>query len=78
MTKSVKYAYVFNILNKTKKKVENIYKLTILRSIMEHPSAQRRVGKVSKPSERHNARINLIPFWQSGVSAKELSPVDFV
>ncbi|GER55253.1 ribosome-recycling factor [Striga asiatica] len=43
-----------------------------------HPSAQRSVGNVSNPSERHKLRISLIPFWHSGISAKEVSPVDFV
>lgn len=53
-------------------------KLTILRSIMQQPSAQRRVGNVSNPSERHKLRIRRIPFWHSGNSANEVSPVDFV
>lgn len=45
---------------------------------MEHPSAQSRVGKVSNPSDRHKVKISLIPFWHSGVSARDRSPVDFV
>ena len=53
-------------------------KLTILRSIMQHPSAQRRVGNVSNPSERHKDRIRRIPPWHSGISANDKSPVDFV
>lgn len=52
--------------------------LTILRSIIEHPSAQSRVGNVSNPSDRHRVSMSLIPFWQSGVSARDKSPVDFV
>ena len=52
--------------------------LTILRSIIQHPSAQRRVGNVSNPSERHKVRIRRIPFWHSGSSARVESPVDFV
>jgi len=52
--------------------------LTILRSIMQHPSAHSKVGKVSNPSDRHRVRIKRIPFWHSGCSASEESPVDFV
>jgi len=51
---------------------------TIRRSTMQHPSAQRRVGNVSKPSERHNSRMSRMPLWQSAISAKLWSPVDFV
>ena len=52
--------------------------LTILRSIIEHPSAHNKVGNVSNPSERHKVSISLIPFWHSDVSARVKSPVDFV
>lgn len=52
--------------------------LTILRSIILHPSAHNKVGNVSKPSDKHNVKISLIPLWHSGNSAKEVSPVDFV
>jgi hypothetical protein len=50
---------------------------TIRRSTMQHPSAHRRVGKVSKPSDRQSVKINVIPRWQSGISARLWSPVDF-
>lgn len=52
--------------------------LTILLSIIEHPSAQSKVGKVSNPSDRHKLNISLMPFWHSGDSARVWSPVDFV
>uniref|UniRef100_A0A0A8ZY65 Uncharacterized protein n=1 Tax=Arundo donax TaxID=35708 RepID=A0A0A8ZY65_ARUDO len=50
----------------------------ILRSIMQQPSAQRRVGKVSKPSARHWFMMRRMPFWHMGVSARVTSPVDLV
>jgi hypothetical protein len=50
---------------------------TIRRSTMQHPSAHRRVGKVSKPSDRQSVKISVIPRWQSGISARLWSPVDF-
>jgi hypothetical protein len=52
--------------------------LTILRSIMQHPSAQSNVGKVSKPSERQRLSMSLMAFWHSGFSASVRSPVDLV
>ncbi len=51
--------------------------LTMRRSIMQHPSAHRSVGKVSKPSERQRVKIRRMPLWQSGLSARLWSPVDF-
>jgi hypothetical protein len=45
---------------------------------MQHPSAQSRVGKVSKPSARHWFMMSRMPFWHIGVSARVMSPVDLV